>query len=498
MELVKEALKLLELKSVSEEGNEEVINHLIPLFEQMGAKLILQQVPHSYANHNKRQYNLIGIFGDDLVDSRTKKGLLLTGHVDTCAPGNAADWNVLGGNPFAPIVKDGSVYGLGANDAKLDFLCKLLACESFCRQPLKQPVYLAATCGGDSILAGSKYMIQSGAVNPKFVMVGRPTDLALVNSQKVQLSFQIRLSFVAIERDAHEFNAKIFLSSRSKAMHVAEADAGKNALNNVFFFLDNLKTTPIPHKLFSIHGASSFNKTADQASAGIVIPSKDLDAIRDRFRAISSNHRDCFYEMRLGGTGDRGVKLLPEEIGPALRLIRAEIDEINKRLQSVHDSKFHPAESRATLSSIVQERDYLELCVHFHLLPEMGSNEKKKEIEQDLKSRVSALAKNFRSISVDCRKVVSTPYYFMNPQASSVQTLIADLGRAGVEPKITFANYPSEAAYFHEKGFDTIVFGPGAVSGVSHAPNEHVKIDDLMAAVRFYGRTIEAFCARGI
>ncbi|MDL1873478.1 hypothetical protein FBR05_14955, partial [Deltaproteobacteria bacterium PRO3] len=62
MDFVKDALKLLELRSVSEEGNEEAVNFLIPLFEQMGAKLVLQQIPHSLPDHNKRQYNLLATF----------------------------------------------------------------------------------------------------------------------------------------------------------------------------------------------------------------------------------------------------------------------------------------------------------------------------------------------------------------------------------------------------------------------------------------------------
>ena len=37
------------------------------------------------------------------------------------------------------------------------------------------------------------------------------------------------------------------------------------------------------NKLMSIHGTGSLNKTPDSASAGVVIRSKDLDAIRDRF-----------------------------------------------------------------------------------------------------------------------------------------------------------------------------------------------------------------------
>ena len=216
MDFVSSALKFLETKSVSEDGNEDVINFLIPVFEQAGAKLVLQQVPHSLKDHSKRQFNLLAIFGDDLVDSRTRKGLLLTAPVDTCIPGNASEWTDLGGNPFKPKIVGDSVCGLGAANSKLNFMAMVAAAESFSRGKFQMPLYVAATCGGESVLAGCRYLIQSGAVNPKHVIVGRPTSLKLQNTEKASLVFQIRVSFLSVERDAQEFNAKVFVSSRSK------------------------------------------------------------------------------------------------------------------------------------------------------------------------------------------------------------------------------------------------------------------------------------------
>ena len=498
MDLLAHALKLLELKSISEEGDEELVNYLIPLFEQIGARLVLQQVPHSMGDHAKRQYNLIGILGDDLVDSRTKKGLLLTSHVDTASPGNAADWNKLGGNPWAPALLEGGVYGLGAASGKLDFLCKLIAGATYAKHGLKQPIYIVATCGGESPLAGCKYLIQSGAVNPKYVLVGAPTGLNIVNAQKMQMSFAIRISFVAVERDAQEFNAKIFVSSRSKSCHVAHPKAEKNALSNVLFFLDQLRASPIQHKLFSLHGASSLNKTPDNASAGVVVPSKDLDAVRDRFRSISSNHRDCFFEMRLGGTGDRGIRLLPAEVAQAVVAIREELDQLNGDLASHHEEGFDPPRSKITFSGVSQGRDCLDLLLHFHLVPEFGGADIKKELEADLKARLAKIVHNYRTISIDCRRLISTPKFYTDPKSTFVQTLCADLASSGVEPIVRSSNNCSEAAYFSERGYETVAFGAGQDEDNMNCPNEQVRLDDLHASIRFYERAIEAFCVRGI
>jgi acetylornithine deacetylase/succinyl-diaminopimelate desuccinylase-like protein len=497
MDFLNSAIKFLETKSVSEEGNEDVINFLIPLFEQAGAKLVLQQVPHSLKDHSKRQFNLLAIFGDDLVDSRTRKGLLLTAPVDTCVGGNASDWTELGGKPLAAKNGGDWICGLGAMNTKLNFLAMVAAAESFSRARFQKPLYVAATCGGESVLAGCKYLIKSGAVNPKHVIVGRPTGLKLQHSEKAVLAFQLRISFIAVERDAHEFNAKVFVSSRSKGCHTAHPNSGRNALANVLFFLENLKSSPIENKLMAVHGTGSLNRVPDAASAGVVIRSKDLDAIRDRFRSISANNRDCHFEMRLGGTGDRGVRILPEEVYQALRRLLDEIKAMNEVMAPTTDDAFTPNYSQALLSSVVHDRDSLELTVQFHLIPELASPEARKEIEADFKARMHALAQSFRAVSLDCRRVHATQRFFTDPSSTFMTTLRADMQRAGLAEATQAGNCATEAAQFSEGGYEAIAFGAGAMTE-SNCPNEKVRIEDLQSAIRFYSRAIEAFCLRAI
>lgn len=498
MDFVGQALQFLELKSLSEEGTEEVVNFLIPLFEQAGAKLVLQQVPHSLRDHSKRQYNLLAIFGDDLVDSRTRKGLLLTAPIDTPGPGNPADWTKLAARPFSPKVDGDWLYGLGAAGGKLNFLAMVAAASSFSRAKFQQPLYVAGTCGGESVLAGCRYLIQSGAVNPRQVIVGRPTGLKLQHTEKSQLVFQLRISFVSVERDAQDFNAKVFVSSKSKGVHSAHPDAGRNALENVLFFLEALKSTQLESKLMSLQGAANLNRMPDHAAAGVVIRSKDLDAIRDRFRSISANYRDCHFEMRLGGTGDRGVRLLPEEVYQALKRIREELRAVNEAFAPVQDPAFSPDHSRAILSAIAQDRDALDLTVQISLLPEFGSAESRKEIEKDFKDRIAAVARNFRSISIDCRRTYATQRFFTDPASTFMTTLKADMTRTGLPSDHRPGNFATEAAHFSERGYETIAFGAGDAVMEGNCPNERVKLEDIHAAIRFYGRAIEAFCLRGI
>lgn len=501
MSFIENALRLLEINSVTEHGNEEIINYLIPVFERMGMKLILQQVPHSLEDHSKRQFNLIGMLGDDLVDTRHRKGLLLTTHVDTASPGDESAWTELDGKPWTPRLIGDAVHGLGTARSKLDFYCKLVACERYLKTPLKEPIYLAATCGGESALAGSKYMIQSSVVNPRYVMVGHPTDQKLVYTHKAQLVFQVRLSYVAIERDAQEFNAKIQLSTTGRHGHVAlDTDPDHSlAIAKIFYLLDDLRKTKIPVKLCSLDGSNSLNSIASKVSAGIVIPSRDMEEMREYFRNFVNKNPKHNYELKFGGTGDRGIRFLPAEVMPAIFAIRDMVDALQAQLKdAVTSSEFSPDYSTVSLSSITHERDSLSFRVQLHLLPELASNESKKNIELDLRRRVDAIAAQYRTLSVECRRLLSAPRYLQDPKSVFVSTLAADLERSGMDPQVVAGNTCTDATYFAERGYPTMVYGPGQERNNTHTPQERVTMDVLYAAVRFYTQAIETFCVRGI
>jgi len=497
MDFQADALKFLETKSVSEEGNEEAINFLIPFFENMGAKLVLQQVPHSLRNLSKRQFNLLAILGDDLVDSRTKKGLLLTSPVDTCGVGNASDWVKLGGEPFKPKFLDGKFYGLGAANSKLNFLAMVKAASEFSRQKFVQPLYLAATCGGESALAGAKYLIQSGAVNPKSVMVARPTGLRLVNLEKTQIVYKVKLPFVAFERDAQEFNAKIFVTSKSKGKHISVASAGNNCLNNVLFFLENIGGAQIENKLLSLQANASLNRVSDLATVGIVVRSKDLDTIRDRFRSIASNHRDHHYEMRLGGTGEKGIRLIPEDVRMAIKKIKEEISEINAAIAVPKSESFGDHSSSVLLTGVEQERDFLELTVAYQLLPELSDVDSRKELERDFKDRLNRIASSFKSIAVEVRREHQSGQYGMAQNSTFVTTLRSHLNYLGVDSHLSSSLYATGAGHFVEKGYDTVAFGAGVAPDGINCPDENVDLGDLQSAIRFYSQCIDAFCFKG-
>src|ERR1700753_3585158 len=116
--LLEEARRIIRNNSVSARGNEEVVNTVAAMVQDRGLKTQLQQVTHSLEDVSKRQFNVIGVLGDPLVDRKIRKGLLLNTHLDTVGPGLLENWTETGGDPFAATIKDGKIYGLGAADVK--------------------------------------------------------------------------------------------------------------------------------------------------------------------------------------------------------------------------------------------------------------------------------------------------------------------------------------------------------------------------------------------
>src|SRR4051812_30477174 len=97
---LEEAKKMIRIHSVTSEGNEEISNFIATLMQDRGLKTQVQHVTHSNEKISKRQFNVVGILGDPLVDRKIRKGLLLDSHLDTVSPGLSENWTETGGDPF--------------------------------------------------------------------------------------------------------------------------------------------------------------------------------------------------------------------------------------------------------------------------------------------------------------------------------------------------------------------------------------------------------------
>jgi succinyl-diaminopimelate desuccinylase len=89
------------------------------------------------------------------------KVLLFEGHTDVVTEGDPALWR---DPPFSAVIRDGRIYGRGANDMKAGLVCALAALAAVARSGLRLSgdVVLAALCDEEGSMLGVKHLVDSG------------------------------------------------------------------------------------------------------------------------------------------------------------------------------------------------------------------------------------------------------------------------------------------------------------------------------------------------
>lgn len=111
--------------------------------------------------------------------SETKPTLLLCAHIDTVKPGG--QWST---DPFTPTLREGKIYGLGANDDGASVVAMLEA--YFQLNKHQQPYNLIYAAVAEEEVSGKEGIEALLRVIPKvdFAIVGEPTNMQLAVAEK--------------------------------------------------------------------------------------------------------------------------------------------------------------------------------------------------------------------------------------------------------------------------------------------------------------------------
>lgn len=490
---VNEAAKLISMNSVALHGNEEITAYAQGLMSSVGFKTQLQPITHSLEGVSKRQFNVIGILGDPLVDSRTKKGLLLSSHLDTAPPGLAKAWTDTGGNPFRIAVKDDRIVGLGAASAKLDFLCKLKACERYKDRRLKMPIYLAGTAGAELGCLGARFLTKSMSLNPRYAIAGDPTGLGVVRAHKASALYQISVNYTQLERDAKGYNTRIEVRCFGRSAHGSYPSTGDNAILRALSVIKRIRDANFQLRLSNIQGGDSPNKVPDQAMAEFYIQNSTFDDFKKFYReSLSQQDPQEAENMRVefGGLGETGVTFLSESVIDAVAAVERYFASLGGSSLAAEDPSFDEPKSTVNFSGISQRPGAVDLLMDVRLLPSINID----GFESALKEGVQALNASYPNLMFRVSRQRYTPA--LDLPAGAGFAAVAEECSRGLSPEgaRSALSISSEAALYSAAGYEAVAFGPAEASGNSHSPNEHVTVDHLDRAVHFYDRLIERFC----
>lgn len=380
--------------------------------------------------------------------------LMLQTHLDTVDPGSFALWEKTGKNPFHATIHNDRIYGLGAADTKLDFLCKLFAAQKFIGKTSLKPFAVVGTYGEEYNMNGAIRLIRHKTLMAERVLVSEPTNFDLVYSGKGLANIEITIPFSEEEmRARQEHDTGEGLSTQCKmfkgrATHSSQPHLGLNAIEEAFGFMRNL---PDQLLILEVDGGTNYN----------TIPVHGL------------------LEFDL-------VSLQRMTVNQKLLKIYDKINDLKREFNTVLDKEFNPSMTTLNIGMVRTYSDHLKImgCVRW---PAALAEDIYVRWIEDLKDFCSSLGAVFRVR--DHKK----PFRMDKDSefAKRCFTVIKD-----VYPETAMATQPvtNEANVFHKFGLETLVFGPGQREGNSQTSSESISIDKLNKAVKIYENIIQDIC----
>lgn len=112
------------------------------------------------------------------------KTLMFEGHTDVVTEGDPAAWT---DPPFSAVIKNGRIYGRGANDMKAGLVCALIATKAIVQSGVKLAgnILFGAVCDEEGQMIGIKHFVEQGwAKRVDAAIVCEPEENHLCISQK--------------------------------------------------------------------------------------------------------------------------------------------------------------------------------------------------------------------------------------------------------------------------------------------------------------------------
>jgi acetylornithine deacetylase/succinyl-diaminopimelate desuccinylase-like protein len=406
------------------------------------------------------QVNLVATKGLDAG----RPPLLFNSHLDTVPPGDRALWTECGGDPFRATLRDGRLYGLGAADAKLDWLCKALALRRSNGRRLSRGVIFAGTFGEERGLVGARALLARLPARPAAAWVGEPTELRPVTRHKGMLVVTIRATAHGRPASVSEPRKRLVIHGRSA--HSSMPEHGENAILRALDFVRARRA-----RLCAVAGGDAPNKIPARCEIDVACNELTLPERADLMPP------DATAAPPLAASLCRFVDDLVEE----QRRILA--------VATIRDTSFSPPGLTSNLGRISAAGQRLEATLDFRCVP----GESPDPILAALDRFAKASRRN-RGVDVDVTIERDNPPLHTPADAPLVAVTVAALSAIGRPGDLASKAGCTEAGVYAQAAIPALVIGPGRAAGNIHAPNEHVPVAELEAAVDLYARIVEEEC----
>ena len=450
MDLVEACRKFIAIDSTPHGGSLEIAQFAAELCRAAG----LHTEVELETQNGLEQANVIARPVGSNGATPPRSELLLQTHLDTVDPGPYALWTRTGSNPFNASLYQDAIYGLGAAEAKLDFLCKLKAVEALGARKWRQPFVLAGTFGEELGMAGAVKLIRKKKIAAKMALVGEPTELKLISAAKGLVGVQIEIPFSEEEleyRRAHDAGESTSTQSRmfmGRAAHSSAPHLGESAIAKM---LDYLTKLPSGIVVMEMEGGTSFNTVPANAVL-------EIDMV--------------------GGVRD--------SVGAKISRVMKAIVEVEADFARYPAEGFEPSIPTLNIGLIRTRNDHVVI---------LGCARMPPSVEEAVSDRwMDALGRACAEAGAKFHLTEMKRPFRTSGDSEIVQACRHVLSGKGLDAGCYSLSSTNEANVFSRFGVECVVIGPGRGVGNSHAPNEHVKISELEGAISFYKGVIERLC----
>lgn len=439
---------MISFDTTPQSSTAELVDYLAHVAQEMS--LVVEVFNES--QHGQSQKNIIIRHHNPTVG---EKNFILQSHLDTVDPGAFGLWKKNNLNPFSATIEDEAIYGLGAANVKLDFLCKLFSLYQTKNNEYAalKPI-LIGTYGEETGMQGTLKLIRKNKINARYALVSEPSNLQIINATKGFLTVEIRIPFSKEESKIRKkLNSSESVSTVSKVFsgksaHSSTPHLGENAAIKLFEYIKDLPDETV---LLDIDAGGRFNLIPHQASVEI----------------------------------DQNIKIENSAI-KKIKQVFSLIKKIEEDMKNIQDLDFFPSHSTVSIGIVRMYEDYILVGGSCRIVP---------SVAQDIYEKwVQIFEESCLNIGVEFHIQDFKKAFRTDVDSLLIRTLQSELAKKERTTACRSVPSTNEASLLTRVGVETVCMGVGEREGNAHTPSENVKLSQIDEAIDLYTKIIDRLC----